>query len=342
MGLICHHLPFGPVSNLFAQIGDTGPHFCFAGHTDVVPPGAEENWTYPPFSAAVHDGILYGRGAVDMKGGIGAFAGALAAYLEKHGQPPGSISLMITGDEEADRIDGTVKILPWMKDHNHLPDVCVIGEPTNPQALGEQIKIGRRGSFTGYLSVKGKQGHVAYPHLADNPLPRLIRLVDRLCGHEWDGGSDFFPPTNLEISTVDVGNTVDNLIPAAGRATFNIRFSDHWSGQTLDKAVRALLDAEDLPYELETIVQAESIFTPPGEFTTLMADAVHDVTGRVPDLTTEGGISDSYFIGPYCPAVAEFGLMNATAHHVDEHVRTEDITMLSQIYLRMLERFFGR
>ncbi len=339
LGLKATHLPFKNIKNLFARIGANGPHFCFAGHTDVVPPGDESAWTHPPFSGEISDGVVYGRGAVDMKGNIAAFIAALAQYLEKHGAPPGSVSLLITGDEEGEAVNGTVKVLEWMKEKHHIPDFCLVGEPTNPSKLGEQIKIGRRGSLTGRLTVKGTQGHVAYPHNADNPLPRLLAMLNALAEFEWDRGTEFFPPTNLEITTIDVGNKADNVIPGEGRAVFNVRFNDLWSAASLEKKIRALLGQFDCAYRLETSSNAESFITQPNAYTELVSGAVEDVTGMKPALTTEGGTSDARFIQNYCP-VAEFGLINATAHQVDEHASVADLELLTDVYLKMLERFF--
>ncbi|NCC21271.1 MAG: succinyl-diaminopimelate desuccinylase [Alphaproteobacteria bacterium] len=340
LGLSCKRLPFGEISNLFARIGDEGPHFCFAGHTDVVPPGDESAWRYPPFAAEIEDGVLFGRGAVDMKGGIAAFVAAVAAFLDKHGAPNGSISLLITGDEEGEAVNGTVRVLEWMVENGHTPDVCLVGEPTNPSMLGEQIKIGRRGSLTGSITVKGRQGHVAYPHLADNPLPKLVALLERLSSHCFDEGTEFFPPTNLEIVTIDVGNKADNVIPSSGQARFNVRFNDKWTSSTLESEIRNCLDEEAIAYHLDTRAGAESFLTQPGEFTKLLAEAVADLTGMRPVFTTEGGTSDARFICKVCP-VAEFGLINATAHHVDERIELKALERLAEIYLAVLEKYFG-
>lgn len=340
LGFTCEILTFGEVSNLFARLGEGSPHFCFAGHTDVVPAGDEAAWTHPPFGAEVESGVLYGRGAVDMKGGVAASAAAAALYLERHGPPKGSISFLITGDEEGPAINGTAKVLEWMQKNGHVPDACLVGEPTNPEALGDELKIGRRGSLTGYLTVAGKQGHVAYPQLADNPLPRLCRMLDVLSGTVFDQGSAHFPPSNLEITTIDTGNTADNVIPAKARASFNIRFSDRWTGPELEAKIRSILDGVDPRYALEMRCGAESFITRPGELSNLVSSAVEEVTGRKPELSTKGGTSDARFIHHYCPVV-EFGLINKTAHHIDERAAVADLETLSEIYVRVLELYLS-
>lgn len=341
MGFECHTLTFGKVKNLFARLGTGKPHLCFAGHTDVVPAGDESAWTHPPFSAAVANGKLYGRGASDMKGNIACFVAALSRFVEKNGSPPGSVSLLITGDEEAEAVDGTIRVLPWMKENNHLPDVTIVGEPSNPNALGDEIKIGRRGSLVGKLAVRGKQGHIAYPERADNPLPRLIALLAALDAHAFDAGTEFFQPTNLEIVSIDVGNAADNVIPAAGSALFGIRFNDLWTCASLEKKVREILDATGHAYELICRHSGECFRTAPGPFTAMFSDAIRSVTGRIPALTTGGGTSDARFIKNYCPAVVEFGLINRTIHQVDEHAAVEDIGKLTEIYSIVLERYFS-
>jgi len=347
LGFTCHHVPFGgrdgeyAVQNLFARIGSGGKHLCYAGHTDVVPSGPEEAWRFGPFTPTIEDGVLYGRGASDMKGSVAAFCAAVAQFIEKHGAPEnGSISLLITGDEEADAVNGTVKVLEWMKEHGHTPDVALVGEPTNPDHLGQEIKIGRRGSLNGYLSVHGTQGHVAYQHLADNPVPRLVRLLDILAQHEFDQGNEYFPATNLEITTVDVGNTATNVTPESAQAAFNIRFNDQWSSETLKAKITDLLDASGLDYDLRFEGNAESFITKPGEWSKTVRAAVADISGKTPECTTNGGTSDARFVVNYCPVV-ECGAINASIHQIDENARVQDLKDLSAIYLRILERYFG-
>lgn len=343
LGFECHHIPFGEgdeyVPNLFARIGTEGPHLCYAGHTDVVPAGDESLWTSPPFEPEVRDGVLYGRGACDMKGSVAAFAVAAADFI-KSGDFKGSISLLITGDEEGPAINGTIKVLEWMKEHGHIPDVTLVGEPTNPDHPGQEIKIGRRGSLSGEVIVRGKQGHVAYQHLALNPLPMLVKMLDALSSYEFDQGNAFFPPTNLEITTIDVGNTADNVIPAVGKAKFNIRFNDQWSSDSLSAKIGEILDEAADFYEVELSGNAESFMTQPGEWTDLVRDAVKDVTGKDVQYTTNGGTSDARFVANYCPVV-EYGLVNASIHQIDEHVALEDLESLHQVYLGVLKRYFS-
>lgn len=339
LGFECHHLEFEGVPNLFARLGTQGPHLCYAGHTDVVPPGPLEKWTSPPFDPALRNGKIYGRGASDMKGSIAAFAVASAQYL-KTNKPKGSISFLITGDEEGPAINGTDKVLDWMKANNHLPDVALVGEPTNPSELGQEIKIGRRGSLTGTLSVLGKQGHVAYPHLADNPLPRLIKLLDALSDFTFDTGTEFFPATNLEVVSINAPNSADNVIPASGAARFNIRFNDTWTSETLTTKLHTILKSTGCAYDLQLSCGAESFLTQPGAWPELVRDAVKDITGKTPAYTTNGGTSDARFIVKYCPVI-ECGAINESVHQIDENAKIEDLENLTKIYVRVLERYFG-
>lgn len=343
LGFECHLLPFGEgedrILNLFARLGTGSPHICYAGHTDVVPAGDERAWTYGPFNPHIEDGVLYGRGASDMKGSVAAFTAACAAFLNEK-KPTGSISLLITGDEEGPAVNGTVKVLEWMEQNGHVPDVALVGEPTNPDHLGQEIKIGRRGSLTGKISVTGKQGHVAYQQLADNPMPRLIKILDVLASHSFDDGTEFFPPTNLEITTVDVGNVAENVIPAAGRATFNIRFNDQWTSETLSEMLHNLLRPLGYDYNLELSCGAWSFITKPGDWSQIVRDAVTDITGKSPEYTTNGGTSDARFVVKYCPVV-EFGGINATIHQVNENAKVSDLEDLAKIFKRILERYFN-
>jgi succinyl-diaminopimelate desuccinylase len=341
MGFACRDLPFGDIRNLYARLGGEGPHFCFCGHTDVVPPGDEGAWRHDPFAAVVHEGRLYGRGAADMKANIACFVAAVSRFRDRHGNPPGSVSLLITGDEEADALDGTVRVLEWMEGNGELPDAALVGEPSNPVAIGDEIRIGRRGSLTGRLTVRGRQGHTAWPQLADNPLPRLIKLCDALAEYEFDTGSGPFPATNLQISSIDVGNRASNVIPASGTALFNIRFNDKWTAQSLDRKLREILGAVHGTYELETHSNAASFITPADNpLSRLVAAAVQDVTGRTPQMTTSGGTSDARFVQKYCPVV-ECGLVLETMHQVDENVSLEDMAQLTDVYERVLVRYFG-
>lgn len=333
------------VENLFARIGSGGPHLVFAGHTDVVPVGEESAWRHPPFRGEVADGELFGRGAVDMKGAIAAFVAAASDYLAANGgKPRGTISLLITGDEEGPGINGTAKLLAWAKARGEKFDHCILGEPTNPQALGEMIKIGRRGSLSGILTVTGKQGHVAYPHLADNPIRYLVRIMSELMSETLDFGTDHFDASNLEFTSVDVGNRATNVIPGQARARFNIRFNDRHSLASLKTWIetRCVQAARgDVTCQVEYAQgNSESFLTKPGAFVDILSGAIAEVTGRKPELSTSGGTSDARFIKDYCPVV-EFGLVGQTMHQVDERVPTADLTALAAIYRRMLDKYFA-
>ena len=346
LGFTCHRMMSdergGPaIANLYARLGDARPNFAFAGHSDVVPVGDAAAWTDDPFSGRVEDGRLYGRGAADMKGALAAMVAAIARYLDSHGCPAGSISLMITGDEEGVSLNGTRSILDWMAAHGETVDACVLGEPTNPDRLGTTIKVGRRGSMNGRLTVRGTQGHVAYPHLADNPLPRLIRLLTALSDLRLDSGTDHFDPSNLEIVSIDVGNGATNIIPAEGRAVFNIRFNDSYDSAGLEALIRGTLDSVGVDYELAFEVSGESFLTPPGALAAMVRDAAAAVTGLTPDYSTTGGTSDARFIHHHCPVV-EFGLVGQTMHKVGENVAIADVTALTAIYQGVLERYFTR
>lgn len=344
LGFSCTLLPFGEgeerILNLFARLGTSAPHICYGGHTDVVPAGDEAAWTYGAFNPHIKDGVLYGRGASDMKGSVAAFVAGVADYLTKNGAPKGSISLLITGDEEGIAVNGTVKVLEWMEQNGHTPDVALVGEPTNPDYLGQEIKIGRRGSLSGVLTIRGKQGHVAYPHLADNPLPKLVRMLDDLNECVLDKGSAYFPESNLEVTSIDVGNKADNVIPSQGTAKFNIRFNDRWTSETLSERIRKILDASKHPYELKLSCGAESFLTQPGEWSNTVSRAVEDVTGHKPAFTTNGGTSDARFVVRYCPVV-EFGGINKTIHQVNENQKVDDLEKLANIFTRMLEIYFS-
>ncbi|MFG1286903.1 succinyl-diaminopimelate desuccinylase [Xanthobacter versatilis] len=327
-----------PIPNLYARIGTDGPNLCFAGHVDVVPEGDATQWHHAPFAGTVEDGVLHGRGAVDMKGAVAAFLAAALAF----GRPQrGSLSFLITGDEEGPALDGTVQVVEWLKARGETIDHCVLGEPTNPDTLGDAFKVGRRGSLSGILTVKGVQGHVAYPHLADNPIPRLLKLIGELTAAPLDHGSDFFPPSNLEVVSVDVGNPVFNLIPAQATARFNVRFNDLFSLESLKSEIIRRLDGAGLTYDLAFQNGAsQSFLTAPGPFTELVASAVEEVTGRRPEPSTSGGTSDARFIKDICPVV-EFGLVGRTMHKVDEATPVKDIEALTAIYGRIIARYFS-
>jgi succinyl-diaminopimelate desuccinylase len=345
LGFTCHRLPFSApntpdVDNLYARIGTSGPHFCFAGHSDVVPVGERKAWSVEPFAAELIDGTIYGRGASDMKGAIAAFIAAAAGYLAEARDRRGSISLLITGDEEGPSVNGTEKVLQWMRANGEIPDVCVVGEPTNPLALGEMVKNGRRGSLTGHLTVLGAQGHVAYPHLADNPIPRLAKMLVAITGGPLDRGNNAFQPSNLEVTTVDVDNPTTNVIPAKATAVFNIRFNTEWTPERLIGWLKARFDEVGGAYEFKPVLNSKPFLTEPGPFTDLLLGAIESVTGRRAELSTTGGTSDARFVKDYCP-VAEFGLIGQTMHKVDERARVEDIEALAGIYRAVLARFFA-
>lgn len=327
------------VQNFFARRGKDAPHICFAGHTDVVPAGDEAAWSVPPFAGEVKDGKLIARGSSDMKGQIAAFVSAVSRFIEENPSHKGSISFLITGDEEAEAVNGTEPVLEWMAENNHIPDVCLVGEPSNPNFMGEEVKIGRRGSLSGTLTVQGVQGHVAYPDRADNPLPRLIKLVASLQDTIFDKGSAFFQPSNLEVTSIDVGNPSVNVIPARGTARFNIRYSDRWTRDTLETKIREILNTVDPHYELTLTKGAESFLTSPGEWTALVSQSVEKITGHKPAQSTGGGTSDARFVAKYCPVV-EFGMTNGTIHKVDENCSISDLERCTMIYHEILKSYF--
>ena len=332
-----------PVDNLYARIGSARPNLLFAGHTDVVPPGNESAWSHPPFAGEVAEKGLYGRGAVDMKGGIACFVAAALDYLEAHGgKPKGSISLLITGDEESVAVNGTVKLLKWAGDRGESFDHCILGEPSNLEVIGDTIKVGRRGSLNGTLIVTGRQGHVAYPERSDNPIPGLVSLIAALQA-PLDEGNQHFSPSHLEFTSVDVGNTTVNLIPGEARARFNIRYNDRHSQTALKTLIERRAKtaaAGHVRYSFEWQPSNADVFvTKPGAFTELASVAIAEITGLHPKLSTSGGTSDARFIKDYCP-VLEFGLVGQTMHQVDERVPLADLTTLTAIYRRIIEQYF--
>lgn len=350
-----------PVENIYLRYGTTGRNFCFAGHTDVVPVGDEAAWKVPPFQPEVINGELYGRGAEDMKGAIAAFMVAVREFLQTDGgamrsaseprsgggseamgaMPPqfnGSISLLITQDEEGAAINGTRKMLEYLKEKGEKIDACIVGEPTNPNKLGEMAKIGRRGSISFTLTVLGKQGHVAYPALADNPVTRLIHMLHALYTKPLDEGNEFFPPSNLEVTSVDVGNPTGNMIPAKATAQFNVRFNNLHTGAGIEAWVRSRLDPRG-SYELSSRLTGEAFLTQNDALAQVVSESVQEITGITPALSTTGGTSDARFIKDYCPVI-EFGTTGRTSHMVDERVEVKTLEGLAQIYQRMLEKFF--
>lgn len=349
-GFACHRMTFTEdgtpdVENLYARVGATGPNLCFAGHTDVVPPGQLDAWTVPPFAAEIRDGVLFGRGAVDMKGGVACFIAATMRYLEKTGgKPPGSLSFLITGDEEGPSVNGTAKVLEWLKDQGEALDACLVGEPSNPEALGDEIKIGRRGSLNGHIIVHGRQGHAAYPLKADNPIPKLVRIIDRLSETALDGGTGSFEPSRLVVTVISVPNNATNVIPGRAEALFNIRYNDAWTRPRLERHLLGICETAaaevGAKFDLSFSGTGDVFITEPGPLVDTLVAAISAETGRTPALTTGGGTSDARFIKDHCPVI-EFGLVNRTIHQVDEHVATEDLEKLTNIYERFIEGYFA-
>ncbi len=347
LGFSVKRYQFDDVDNFYARIGTEGPNFCFAGHTDVVPAGSTKDWDTDPFGAEVRDGQLWGRGAADMKGAIAAFIAATERYLRRN-PLHGSISLLITGDEEGEAINGTKRVLQALQQDGENISHCLVGEPSNPKALGDEIKNGRRGSLNGIITVNGQQGHVAYPERAQNPIPPLMAILNRLYARLLDDkepdGVPGFQPSNLEVTSIDVDNPAHNIIPASASARFNIRFNVAHTGAQLCEWIEAEARKEERHHQcaitLDLKVMGEAFLTPPGSFTSLLQKAVQDITGRKPALTTGGGTSDARFIKDFAP-VAEFGLTGASMHKVNEHVAVSDIHTLSEIYQRVLNLYFA-
>jgi succinyl-diaminopimelate desuccinylase len=350
-GFTTHRVTFAepgtaPVDNLYARVGGEAPHLVFAGHTDVVPPGEEANWTHPPFAGEIAAGTLYGRGAVDMKGAIAcAVAASLDHLATRGGRPKGSISFLITGDEEGIAVNGTVKLLAWVAERGEKFDHCLLGEPTNTAALGDTIKVGRRGSLNGTLVVTGKQGHVAYPERADNPVRTLVALMSALMAAPLDRGSDNFGPSNLEFTSIDIGNPTVNLIPGEARARFNVRYNDCHSQASLKMLIETRAQAaagEGRRWHIDWQPSNADVFlTKAGPFVDLVTGAIAEVTGRTPQLSTTGGTSDARFIKDYCP-VLEFGLVGTTMHQVDERTAVADLATLTAVYRKIFDRYFAQ
>jgi len=350
-GFSCHRMTFSAagtadVENLYARIGAQGPNLCFAGHTDVVPPGDEAAWTVPPFAAEIRDGVLYGRGAVDMKGAIACFIAAALRHLARHGgKPEGALSFLITGDEEGPAINGTLKLLDWLQARGETLDACVVGEPSSLGAVGDEIKIGRRGCLNGELVIRGKQGHAAYPHIADNPIPKLARMIDRLAALKLDDGTKHFQPSHIAVTVVSVPNTATNVIPGQARALFNVRYNDTHGRAKIEALITACCKAaaKEVGAEFSLTFQGtgDVFLTKPGPLVDAMAAAVREVTGHAAKLTTTGGTSDARFIKDFCPVV-EFGLVNATIHQVDERVPLADLQTLTRIYERLIADYFAK
>ena len=344
MGFECTRLPFGEgaarIDNLFARLGSASPHFAFAGHIDVVPVGNEAAWSYGPFSGDIKDGCIYGRGAADMKGGIAAFVAAAKRYLEAE-KLNGSLSLIITGDEEAEAVNGTVKMVDWMTETDNIPDFCMVGEPTNPSVMGQTIKNGRRGSLSCELTVTGRQGHVAYPHLANNPIPALFAMLAPVNSTELDNGTAYFGPSTAEVTGLKINDSASNVIPDQVTAQFNIRFNTEHTVDSLqgwlDEHFGRLAEKLQVSYEAQFWSNALPFITEASDQLNIVREMVEQVTGQQPDLSTTGGTSDARFIAKICP-VAEFGLVGQTMHQVDEHVRLADIETLTEIYFQMIRQ----
>lgn len=340
LGFACRRMKFGEIENLYARRGTARPNLCFAGHTDVVPVGDDAAWTAGPFEAEIKDGVLYGRGAVDMKSAIAAFVAAVANVPDH----PGSISFLITGDEEGVAEDGTVKVVEALAAEGEIIDHCIVGEPTSANVLGDMVKIGRRGSINAWIAVDGKQGHVAYPHRAANPIPVMVDILARLQSRVLDEGYTGFQPSNLEVTTVDVGNTATNVIPASAKARVNIRFNPAHKGKDLaawiEQECREAAEGFSGRVEVLCKISGEAFLTEPGAFTDVIAAAVTDATGRAPELSTTGGTSDARFIRALCPVV-EFGLVGSTMHQVDERVPVEEVRQLADAYQALISRYFA-
>lgn len=339
LGFFCTRLPYGAVDNLYAKFGHQSPHFCFAGHVDVVPVGDLKDWTYPPFAGHIDADILYGRGAVDMKGAIAAFMSAIPSIIQ-HPHFSGSVSFLLTSDEEGDAIDGTRRVLDYLRQHHEKIDVCLVGEPTNPEIVGQMIKVGRRGSVSFCVSEKGKSGHVAYPDQADNPIPRMLKFLEKIQFRILDEGDILFDPSSLQITSIDVGNLAGNVIPASISVRGNIRFNPHHTGGQLiswleENALQTLCH-----YDMKCRVGGEPFYGQHLEIQAMLAQAITTVTGFSPILSTSGGTSDARFIKDFCPVI-EFGLVNQTAHHADECISVHELKTLEKIYAHVLGGYFN-
>ena len=342
LGFKCEFMPFADVSNLYARRGNTGPVLCFAGHTDVVPAGAESDWNSPPFEPTLRDGLIYGRGAADMKSGLAAMIVALEEFIADNPEHIGSLAVLITSDEEGRASDGTRRVIETLRARGEHIDWCVLGEPSSEGQLGDMVRIGRRGSLSGLLQVRGIQGHVAYPQLADNPIRRFAPLLAELHTIEWDQGNEFFPPTSFQVVELQAGIGFPNVTPANLNARFNFRYSTEWTYQTLQARVEAVFASHDLDYELNWHLSGEPFLTAAGELVTAVSTAVQELTGKAPVLSTGGGTSDGRFIAPAGTDVVELGPVNASIHKIDEHVAIADVITLTSIYRRIMELLLRR
>ena len=337
-GFDCETMPFGDVTNLWARRGESSPLFCFAGHTDVVPPGDTDDWCSDPFEPDVRGGCVYGRGSADMKSGLAAMVVAVERFVQEHPDHRGSIAFLITSDEEGRARDGTLKVVEALTERGEHIDWCVIGEPSSHETLGDVVRIGRRGSLSGMLEVRGEQGHVAYPHLADNPIRRFAPVLAELHEVKWDDGNDYFPPTSFQVVNLQSGVGAPNVTPGDLTARFNFRYSTEWDHHSLKKRVHAIIDAHEIDYELNWHLSGEPFLTETGELIDAVCEAVREQTGTSPELSTAGGTSDGRFISPAGADVVELGPVSASIHKIDEHVRERDVVALSQMYQRILEK----
>ena len=337
IGFNCEPMPFGDVTNFWARRGTSSPVLCFAGHTDVVPPGAVDEWTDDPFEPTVRDDAIYGRGSADMKGGLAAMIVALEDFVATHPDHDGSLAMLVTSDEEGAARDGTLKLIEALSARGESIDWCVIGEPSSEKALGDIVRIGRRGSLSGQLTVRGIQGHVAYPQLADNPIRRFAPVLADLHTIEWDQGNEYFPPTSFQVVNIEASGGASNVTPSELTAGFNFRYSTVWNYESLQKRVHEVFNAHDIEFELDWHLSGEPFLTEPGKLIDAVSQAVEDQTGSAPTLSTGGGTSDGRFIAPAGVDVVELGPINASIHKIDEHVRIEDVIALSGIYKRVIE-----
>lgn len=341
LGFRCEHLNYGEVTNLWARRGDARPLLVFAGHTDVVPPGPLAQWHSDPFSPEVRDAVLYGRGAADMKGSLAAMVTACEVFVEQHPKHRGSIGFLITSDEEGPAVDGTVRVVEHLRDRGELIDLCLVGEPSSHERLGDVVKNGRRGSLNGTLTVHGEQGHVAYPHLARNPIHRFAPALAELTAIEWDRGNAFFPPTSFQVSNINAGTGAENVVPGELRLMFNLRYSTELDAERIRERVLAVLDRHGLDYELNWRLSGEPFLTPAGELVSAARAAIREVAGIETELSTTGGTSDGRFIAPMGAQVLELGPVNASIHQINENIAVRDLELLSEIYQRILEKLLG-
>jgi len=341
LGFTCESMPFGDVTNLYARRGDAGPVLCFAGHTDVVPTGPEEEWSSDPFEPSFRDGAIYARGAADMKGGLAAMIVALEEFIAEHAEHRGSLAVLITSDEEGRARDGTLKVVEALQARGEHIDWCVLGEPSSEKSLGDIVRVGRRGSLSGILTVNGVQGHVAYPHLAKNPIRNFAPVLAELHEIEWDQGNEYFPPTSFQVVDIQAGIGFPNVTPGELSARFNFRYSTVWTHASLKQRVQQVFDAHDIDYDLNWHLSGEPFLTQPGNLITAVSTAVEQHTGAAPELSTGGGTSDGRFISPAGTDVVELGPVNASIHKIDEHVLVDDVIALSSMYRRICEQLLA-